>query len=336
VPAWAGCGAVRRAAFVEVGGFQEGYLRPSIEDIELGYRLSESGGRIRLAAEVQVRHLKRWTLASIVRTDVWRRGVPWTELLLERPVEVTIAPADRDEPVTLSGSLLDGSSWDIGSTRGAPLVINVWGSWCAPCVAEAPDLQAAWEDLQAGDTGAAMVGIDFREEAARGAANLRQFELAPRHRGSRVIRAGTRRFLSREWRPVRVGLGLLAAVHLLGLNAYAWQQRAALASILAANPNTILLDEPTRGLDYAQKRSLTDLLLGMKREGRTIIMATHDVELAAACADRAVLIAEGQIVVDGPARQVMSDSQVFSSQINKLFRDPRYLVVADVIQALGE
>jgi energy-coupling factor transport system ATP-binding protein len=114
------------------------------------------------------------------------------------------------------------------------------------------------------------------------------------------------------------------------------QQRAALASILAADPNTILLDEPTRGLDYAQKRSLTDLLVGLKREGRTIVMATHDVELAAACADRVVLMAEGQVVVDGPARQVMSDSQVFSSQINKLFRDSRYLVVEDVLRALGE
>ncbi len=82
----------------------------------------------------------------------------------------SIAPADRAEPVTLTGTLLDGSSWDIASTRGAPLVINVWGSWCAPCVAEAPDLRKAWTDIQAGDTGAAMVGIDFREDAARGAA----------------------------------------------------------------------------------------------------------------------------------------------------------------------
>ena len=65
-------------------------------------------------------------------------------------------------------------------------------------------------------------------------------------------------------------------------------------------------------------------------------MATHDVELAAACADRVVLMAEGQIVVDGPARNVMSDSLVFSSQINKLFRDPRFLVVEDVLDALGE
>ncbi len=113
------------------------------------------------------------------------------------------------------------------------------------------------------------------------------------------------------------------------------QQRAALAAILVADPQVILLDEPTRGLDYAQKHQLAALLRELKREGRTIIMATHDVELAAACADRVVLMAEGQVVVDGPARQVMSDSQVFSSQINKLFRDARFLVVEDVLAALG-
>ena len=64
-------------------------------------------------------------------------------------------------------------------------------------------------------------------------------------------------------------------------------------------------------------------------------MATHDVELAAACADRVILMGEGQVVVDGPARDVMSDSQVFASQINKLFRDPNYLVVEDVLRALN-
>ena len=133
----------------------------------------------------------------------------------------------------------------------------------------------------------------------------------------------------------RLGLGALADRNPRDLSG-GEQQRAALASILAADPQIILLDEPTRGLDYAQKQNLAHLLLDLKRDGHTIIMATHDVELAAACADRAVLMAEGQIVVDGPARQVMSDSQVFSSQINKLFRDPRYLVVADVVRALYE
>ena len=132
----------------------------------------------------------------------------------------------------------------------------------------------------------------------------------------------------------RLGLGALVDRNPRDLSG-GEQQRAALASILAADPQVILLDEPTRGLDYVQKRSLADLLLGLKHDGRTIVMATHDVELAAACADRVVLMAEGQVVVDGPARQVMSDSQVFSSQINKLFRDPRYLVVEDVVRGVG-
>jgi peroxiredoxin len=80
-------------------------------------------------------------------------------------------PADqRGEPVTLSGELLDGTAWDIADTRGKVLVLNVWGSWCAPCVAEAPTLQKVWSDLQADQVPAQFVGIDFREDPARGAA----------------------------------------------------------------------------------------------------------------------------------------------------------------------
>ena len=84
---------------------------------------------------------------------------------------VETIPADkRGEPVVLTGTLLDGTAWDIASTRGKVLVINVWGSWCAPCVAEAPDLQKAWEGIQADQVPAQFVGIDFREDPARGAA----------------------------------------------------------------------------------------------------------------------------------------------------------------------
>ncbi len=82
----------------------------------------------------------------------------------------SIGVADRAEPVTMTGELLDGTPWDITSTRGQVLVLNVWGSWCAPCVAEAPDLQRAWEQLQEKDAPVTFMGIDFREEAARGAA----------------------------------------------------------------------------------------------------------------------------------------------------------------------
>jgi energy-coupling factor transport system ATP-binding protein len=132
----------------------------------------------------------------------------------------------------------------------------------------------------------------------------------------------------------RLGLGDLAGREPRDLSG-GEQQRAALAAILVADPQIILLDEPTRGLDYEQKQRLTDLLLELRAQGRTVLMASHDVELTAACAQRVILMAEGQIVVDGPARQVMSDSQVFATQVNKLFRDPRFLVMEDVPRALA-
>jgi hypothetical protein len=79
---WAGCGAIRRAVFLAHGGFSLAYRRPSIEDIELGYRLTEAGCRLRLDPSIQGTHLKRWTFLNMVRTDVFDRALPWTELIL--------------------------------------------------------------------------------------------------------------------------------------------------------------------------------------------------------------------------------------------------------------
>ena len=98
---WAGCGAVRRTAFVAVGGFDERrYTRPQIEDIELGYRLKDRGGRILLRPEIQGTHLKRWTLIGSTRTDLLDRGIPWIRLLLERgkiarPANLNLARGER-------------------------------------------------------------------------------------------------------------------------------------------------------------------------------------------------------------------------------------------------
>lgn len=113
------------------------------------------------------------------------------------------------------------------------------------------------------------------------------------------------------------------------------RQRVALAAILVAEPSIVLLDEPTRGLDYVQKEALVSFLQEEKSQRRTIIMATHDVELVASCADRVIMLGDGEVVVDGPARQIMSESLVFASQINKLFRDPSLVTVADVLQMVG-
>ncbi len=82
---WSGCGAIRRTVFQAAGGFDAvRYPRPCIEDIELGYRLRAAGHRILLNKHIQVKHLKRWTLRGMVKTDVFDRGVPWTQLILER------------------------------------------------------------------------------------------------------------------------------------------------------------------------------------------------------------------------------------------------------------
>jgi energy-coupling factor transport system ATP-binding protein len=108
------------------------------------------------------------------------------------------------------------------------------------------------------------------------------------------------------------------------------RQRVALAAVLAGDPRAVILDEPTRGLDYLQKDALVSLLRDLRDEGRTVVLATHDVELAAHVADRIVLLGEGEVVADGPAREVMSGSLVFSSQVSKLFRDPGLLTVEDL------
>jgi len=81
---WAGCGAIRRDVFLEAGMFDEWhYSRPEIEDIELGRRLRQAGHRIVLDPDIQVTHLKRWTLRNVIATDFKNRGVPWMRLLLQ-------------------------------------------------------------------------------------------------------------------------------------------------------------------------------------------------------------------------------------------------------------
>ncbi len=80
---WAGCGAVRKDKFLELGGFDiDRYQRPSIEDIELGYRMRANGGKIRLLHDLHATHLKEWTLTSMIHTDVFCRAIPWTRLML--------------------------------------------------------------------------------------------------------------------------------------------------------------------------------------------------------------------------------------------------------------
>lgn len=116
---WSGCGAIRRDVFLAMGGFDETYRRPSIEDIELGYRLARAGHRVRLEKSVQATHLKEWRAASILRTDFAQRAVPWTELIL------------RDGRFINDLNLRHGSRASVGLAFVAllALLISPWQPW---------------------------------------------------------------------------------------------------------------------------------------------------------------------------------------------------------------
>jgi glycosyltransferase involved in cell wall biosynthesis len=79
---WSGCGAIKRNVFLQHHGFDESYSRPAIEDIELGYRLTAAGHKVVLDRGLEVKHLKRWTFLNLIKTDIFDRGMPWTELIL--------------------------------------------------------------------------------------------------------------------------------------------------------------------------------------------------------------------------------------------------------------
>ena len=119
-------GAVRADAFRAAGGFDaERYELPSVEDIDLGTRLTANGGRIVLDPLLQGTHLKRWTLSDMVRTDFWQRGVPWVELVLAPPLRRDgaqprlAAPRQRSRPPSLSAL----ASCAAGRARPSRLVV---------------------------------------------------------------------------------------------------------------------------------------------------------------------------------------------------------------------
>ncbi|MDN3297866.1 ATP-binding cassette domain-containing protein [Streptomyces ficellus] len=110
----------------------------------------------------------------------------------------------------------------------------------------------------------------------------------------------------------------------------------ALAVVLTARPPLLLLDEPTRGLDYAAKARLVAALKGLAADGHAIVMATHDVELAAELAHRVVILADGEVVADGPTHEVVVSSPAFAPQVAKILAPLPWLTVSQVEAALAE
>jgi energy-coupling factor transporter ATP-binding protein EcfA2 len=128
--------------------------------------------------------------------------------------------------------------------------------------------------------------------------------------------------------------GIPAGTHPRDLSA--GQQLALVLAIqLTAAPAVILLDEPTRGLDYQAKASLTRVLDRLAARGHAIVVATHDVEFVTRACDRVVVMAEGDVVTDGPAAAVLTASPTFAPQIAKILAPLPYLTEAQVAAGLG-
>jgi energy-coupling factor transport system ATP-binding protein len=108
-----------------------------------------------------------------------------------------------------------------------------------------------------------------------------------------------------------------------------------LAVQLVASPSVVLLDEPTRGLDYAAKASLAAVLRRLADQGRAVVVSTHDVEFVAQAADRVVVLADGSVVADGPTADVIVASPAFAPQVAKILAPQAWLTVSDVADALS-
>jgi len=109
------------------------------------------------------------------------------------------------------------------------------------------------------------------------------------------------------------------------------RQRVAMGAVMVTRPGALLLDEPTRGLDYGAKKILLDILHAWRDEGMAILLVTHDVELAAQVADRVVLLENGLVIADGDPHEVLSNSPAFAPQVARIFPGTGWINVQDVM-----
>jgi energy-coupling factor transport system ATP-binding protein len=129
----------------------------------------------------------------------------------------------------------------------------------------------------------------------------------------------------------RLGLAHLADAYPRDLSV-GQRQRVALGAIGITRPRLLLLDEPTRGMDYPAKEALIELLREELGQGVGVLLVTHDVELVARAADRVAILEEGRIVADGPARTVLNHSPLFTPQIARLFPATGWLTVEQALE----
>ena len=116
------------------------------------------------------------------------------------------------------------------------------------------------------------------------------------------------------------------------------QQKCALGKLLLTDPKILLLDEPTKGLDAEYKDRLRSLLHGLRAEGRTVVMVTHDVEFAAAVADRCALFFDGEVIADGAPNEFFSGNHFYTTAASRIARTvlPNAVLCEEVVALCRE
>ena len=132
----------------------------------------------------------------------------------------------------------------------------------------------------------------------------------------------------------RLGLSSLAAHYPRDLSV-GQRQRVALGAVTVTRPRLLLLDEPTRGMDYAAKRELVRLLREWQAEGAGVLLVTHDVELVVQAAGRVVVLDQGAVSAAGPPAEVLTAASLFAPQMARLFPGAGWLTVEDALAGLN-
>ena len=295
---------------------------------------------------VELGRLAGWDPLPLTIRDARRAAGPLRELLTGRPAPLRVINGERDSAPLTSADHLTVRYGDVSALRNVSTTINR-GEIVALMGrngAGKSTLLNTMVGLRATSAGIVRTnGKDPRE--IKGSELVHCVGLVPQDPGD-LLEAST---VAGECRSsdhdasvdpgtTRALLALLAPEVLDGTHprdlSEGQRLLLALAIVLAASPPLLLLDEPTRGLDYPTKARLAKILRELAAGGHGIVLATHDVELAAEVATRVIVLAEGEIVADGPTAEVVLTSPMFAPQVAKILAPEKWLTVAEVRAAI--
>jgi energy-coupling factor transport system ATP-binding protein len=292
---------------------------------------------------VELGRLMRWSPLPLSVRDARRRAAPLRDSLRASPAQSRPLP---QAPTALMAQRVVVRYGDVPAVRGADLTLRAGEVVALMGRNGSGKSSLLWAVQGSGKRQSGSVDVDGRDPAQLGPAAARQLvglvpqtpadllyldtveaELAQADRESGPGSTTARALLD------RIAPGVDGDVHPRDLSE---GQRLALvlAIQLRAEPKVMLLDEPTRGLDYQAKEALIRVIGDLASRGHAVVIATHDVEFVASAADRVVVMADGDIVADGPTPEVVVASPAFAPQVAKILAPLDYLTVAQVSSAL--